>query len=278
MIFGNEKIEIKSREQIKMMRAAGQIVATALTEVRDALRPGLSALALDDLARTVILDHGARPSFLGYQGFPNSLCISINEEVIHGIPSERLIAEGDIVSFDCGAIVDGWHADSALTAIAGSPGLPEHSKLLTATYESLWRGIAAMTTGRRVKDIGIAVEEEIDRHGDLAGWDYGIVEEYVGHGVGSTLHQAPDVHNFSVRGRSPKLRPGMCLAIEPMITLGNPAIELAQDGWTVRTLDKGLSAHFEHTIAILDTGICVLTASDAGASELELFGITVVEP
>lgn len=278
MIFGNEKIEIKSREQIKLMRAAGQIVATALTEVRDALRPGLSALALDDLARTVILDHGAQPSFLGYQGFPNSLCISINEEVIHGIPSERIIADGDIVSFDCGAIVEGWHADSALTAIAGSPRLVEHSKLLTATKESLWAGIAAMATGRRVKDIGIAVEEEIDRHGDLAGWDYGIVEEYVGHGVGSTLHQAPDVPNFFVRGRSPKLRSGMCLAIEPMITLGNPAIELGKDGWTVRTLDHGVSAHFEHTIAILETGICVLTAADAGVGELELFGITAVEP
>lgn len=277
-MFSNRLVELKSRDQIQYMRAAGKIVALALAEVRDAARPGLSALELDTLARTVIMDHGAVPSFLGYEDFPNSLCISFNDEVIHGIPSTREFAEGDLVSFDCGAAVNGWHADSALTVPVGEVADPEHLDLMEVTEAAMWHGIAAMASCRRVRDIGIAVEREIQRFGDAKGWDYGIVEEYVGHGVGSSLHQYPDVPNFLVRQRGPRLRPGVCLAIEPMVTLASPEIVLDPDGWTVRTQDGQPSAHFEHSVAILDTGICVLTASDAGARELGKLGIAVVEP
>ena len=275
-MFGSKKIEIKSPDQIALMRKAGLIVATALSEVRDALRPGLSALELNDLAHAVILDHGAQPSFLDYEGFPKSLCISINDEVIHGIPNQRIIAPGDVVSFDCGAFVDGWHADSALTVIVGEPEAPEHTNLVTATERAMWAGIAAVASAKRVNGIGKLIETEVDVQSDRYGWDFGIVEEFVGHRIGSTLHQDPDVPNFRVRGLSPKIIPGMCLAIEPMLTLGSPEIEILDDGWTVRTVDRAFAAHWEHTVAVLEDGICVLTAHDGGKNELEGLGIKVV--
>lgn len=275
-MFGSKTIEIKSPDQIAHMRKAGLIVVNALSEVRDALRPGLSALELNDLAHAVILDHGALPSFLDYEGFPKSLCISINDEVIHGIPSEREVSLGDVVSFDCGAVVDGWHADSAITTIVGEPRAQEQAYLVTATERAMWAGIAAVASQKRVNGIGKLIETEVEAQGDRYGWNFGIVEEFVGHGIGSALHQDPDVPNFKVRGLSPKIVPGLCLAIEPMLTLGSPEIEVLEDGWTVRTVDRSSAAHWEHTVAILDGGLCVLTALDGGRSELEPLGIKVV--
>ena len=277
MIFRAKKLEIKSRAQIIEMRAAGLIVHQALSQVRDAARPGLGLLELDALADRVIRAHGAQPSFLGYEGFPNSVCVSVNAEVIHGIPTARTLVAGDIVSVDCGAVKDGWHGDAAVTFIVGESSAPEDDQLVSATEAAMWAGIAAMATGSHIRDIGIAVEDEVVAQGDRHGWDYGIVEDFVGHGIGSQMHMDPDVPNFRVRERGAKLVPGLCLAIEPMITHGDPEVVVGQDGWTVTTVDGARAAHWEHTVAIMDDGICVLTAGDGGRAGLAPFGVVPVQ-
>ena len=273
-MFGRERIEYKTPEQVLVMRRAGLVVADALAALKEAARPGVSTSDLDRLAATVIADHGAIPSFLGYDGFPATVCVSVNDEVIHGIPRGRVLADGDVVSIDCGAIVDGWHADAALSLVLEG-GSAADANLVTATEDALWAGIAALASGTRLSDVATAVEDSIEASATAHGARYGIVEEYVGHGIGTQMHQPPDVLNYRTRERGAKLRPGMCLAVEPMITRGEQHTQVCEDDWTVVTSDGSRSAHWEHTVAIGESGIWVLTERDGGAARLAPLGVQI---
>ncbi|MBQ1080333.1 type I methionyl aminopeptidase [Nocardiopsis sp. B62] len=260
-------VQIKTPEQIAKMRAAGQVVARALDTLRSAVRPGVSTLELDAVAEKVIRDAGAIPSFKGYHGFPGSICASVNEEVVHGIPStERVLADGDIISIDCGAILDGWHGDSAVTIAVGE-ARPEDLAMMEVCEESMWQGIAQMHPGRRLGDIGFAIDGHISANGG-----YGNVREYGGHGIGTEMHMDPHVLNYGKKGRGQKLVEGMCLAIEPMTTLGKHDVVELEDGWTVVTRDGGRAAHFEHTVAITADGPMVLTARESNRDKITQMG------
>ncbi len=255
-------IQLKTPAQIEQMRLAGLVVGRALDLLRDAVRPGMSTRDLDVIAEEFIRSSGAIPSFKGYHGFPATLCTSVNDEIVHGIPGDRVLHEGDLVSIDCGAIVDGWHADAALTAPVGDVE-PALGELMRVCEDAMWRGIAAARPGGRLTDISHAVESAVRERGD-----YGVVEEYVGHGIGTELHQEPQVPNYGRPGRGPRLQPGLVLAIEPMVNAGSRHNRLLDDGWTVVTGDGRPSAHFEHTVAITEAGPWVLTAVDGGQQRL----------
>jgi methionyl aminopeptidase len=273
-MFGREKIEYKTADQVVQMRRAGLVVAEAHQAVRDALRPGVTTAELDAVAAAVIRDAGAIPSFLGYYDYPAVLCVSVNEEIVHGIPGDRVIRAGDVVSVDCGAIVDGWHGDAAFTAIVDEAD-PADIALSDTTERAMWSAIAALVNGDRIGVVGEAVEDVVERAA-ADGVQYGIVEEYVGHGIGTAMHQPPEVLNYRTRDRGARLRPGMCVAIEPMLTRGDRITRVLDDDWTVVTEDGQRAAHWEHTVAIGDDGIWVLTAPDGGAAGLEPFGISPV--
>lgn len=261
-------IQYKTLEQIEKMRAAGLVVAAALAEMRDAVAPGVSTAKLDQIAEEVIRSAGATPSFLGYHGYPATICASVNSQVVHAIPStSQVLHEGDLVSLDCGAVLDGWHGDAAITLPVGQVK-PELRKLAQATEESLWAGLAAaakgLASGRgRLTDISHAVELSVRKAGR-----FGIVDGYGGHGIGTEMHQDPHVLNHGRPGKGPALVAGLVLAIEPMITLGSPRTVELSDGWTVVTQDGSIAAHVEHTVALLDDGVWVLTAADGGRSRL----------
>lgn len=292
MVFGRERVEYKTPDQVRLMRRAGLVVADTLAAVRAAARPGVTTAELDAVAAQAIKGAGAAPSFLGYHGFTGVICTSVNEEVIHGIPGDRVLAVGDLVSIDCGAIVEGWHGDSALSFVLGAEGALDHKlpdddlvaagadladvALVRATEAAMWAGIAALASAKRLNAVGEAVEAAVEMAGEFQGVEYGIVEEYVGHGIGSAMHQPPDVHNYKTSGSGPRLRPGMCLAIEPMVTRGGAETSVLADDWTVVTDDGSRAAHWEHSTAILDDGIIVLTAVDGGAERLGVFGVEPV--
>ena len=256
------------------MRNAGLVVARALTAVAHEAQPGISTAELDAVAAQVIASAGAQSSFLDYGavdgegGFAGVTCLSVNEEIVHGVPGERVLRPGDLLSIDCGAIVDGWHGDAARTVAIGRP-TEAAAALSAATREALWHGIAAVRVGGHIGDISAAVEGFV-RGLDL---DYGIVVEYVGHGIGTEMHQPPDVPNAGRAGRGPKIVEGMVLAIEPMLTAGSPANSVLEDGWTVTTDDGSLAAHWEHTVAVTAAGLWVLTAEDGGARMLAELGV-----
>ena len=254
------RIEIKTPEQVTMMREAGLVVARTLRTLAAAVRPGVTTAELDTLAEREIRAAGATPSFLGYHGYPATICTSVNDEIVHGIPSPaRRLNEGDIISIDCGAIVGGWHGDAAVTVGVGAVSA-EHASLLRTCEAALWQGLARARAGGRLGDISHAVQTSIARAGP-----YGVVEEYTGHGIGTAMHMDPPVPNYGRPGRGPRLRTGMALAIEPMVTIGSPQTVLLDDGWTVITADGSRAAHFEHTVAITADGPWVLTAEDAPA-------------
>jgi methionyl aminopeptidase len=258
-------IEIKTPEQLAMMRAAGLVVADALRTLAAAVRPGVSTAELDAIAEHDIRAAGAIPSFKGYHGYPATICASVNNEIVHGIPSpSRRLREGDLISIDCGAIVDGWHGDAAVTVGVGAISA-EHARLLEVCETALWHGLAQARVGGRLGDISYAVQESIYGAGS-----YGVVEEYTGHGIGTAMHMDPPVPNYGRPGRGPRLVAGMALAIEPMVMLGGPDTVLLDDDWTVVTADGSWAAHFEHTVAITPAGPWVLTASDGGKSGLAL--------
>ena len=258
-----QAVQIKTPEQFATMRKAGLVVAHTLEAVAAAVRPGVTTAELDALAEHEIRAAGATPSFLGYHGYPATICTSVNDQIVHGIPSPaRLLAEGDIISVDCGAIVDGWHGDAAVTVGVGTISA-EHTALLSACEAALWQGIAQARDGGRLSDISHAVETSIRQAGP-----YGVVEEYTGHGIGTAMHMDPPVPNYGRPGRGPRLRAGMALAIEPMIMLGDPETVLLDDEWTVVTADGSWAAHFEHTVAITADGPWVLTAEDGGQARL----------
>jgi methionyl aminopeptidase len=246
----------KSRQEIDKMRRAGRVVAEVLALVESELKPGVTTGYLDEIAERHIRDSGATPSFKGYgdrrNPFPASLCISIDDEVVHGIPGNRTIKEGQIVSIDAGAIVDGWHGDAARTFVVGEP-TDEVRDLIDTTRLAMMAGIAAAVPGARIGDISAAIEDVARPKG------YGIVRQFVGHGIGTEMHQDPQVPNYRVGPRGMELVPGICLAIEPMLTLGSHEVGVRPDGWTVVTRDGSLAAHFEHTIAITESGPEILT-------------------
>jgi len=273
-VFGREKIEYKTPDQVRTMRRAGLVVADIHAALREAVAPGMTTADLDAVSADVIARAGARSNFLGYHGYPATVCISVNEVIVHGIPGDRVIAEGDLVSFDCGAIVDGWHGDAAFSLVVGTPSAADRV-LVEVTEEAMWAGIAALATGERLGVVGDAVETVVERATAERGVTLGIVQEYVGHGIGSAMHQPPEVLNYRTREKGPRLRPGMCLAVEPMLTAGSPESEVLEDDWTVVTLDGSRAAHFEHTVAIGERGIWVLTAPDGGAEQLAARGVTV---
>ncbi|MCD0450320.1 type I methionyl aminopeptidase [Actinocorallia sp. API 0066] len=255
------RIQLKTPEQIELMRVAGRLVGETLALVAAAVKPGVTTLDLDRIAEDNIRGNGGVPSFIGVPGpitpFPATLCTSVNEEIVHCIPrADRVLREGDVVSIDCGAIVDGWHGDAAVTVPVGEVA-PDVAKLLDVTEESLWRGLAACRVGGRLGDIGHAVESYVRAQGR-----YGIVEGYGGHGIGTEMHMEPFIPNVGRKGAGMQLGPGMVFAIEPMVNLGAAGTEEKADGWTVVTEDGKPSAHFEHTVAITPDGPQVLTALD----------------
>ena len=266
-MFKDRGIEIKTPEQIAKMRVAGLLVGQTLELLRSSVRPGISTLELDKIAEDNIRSNGGTPSFKGYHGFTGSICASVNDEVVHGIPGDRVIEAGDLVSIDCGAIVDGWHGDAAITVPVGE--VPEAAlDLMRVTEEAMWRGLAAARLGGRVTDISHAVESYVRSQGD-----YGIVEDYVGHGIGSAMHQPPNVPNFGRPGRGPKLVEGLALAVEPMVVLGDQSTHVLPDDWTVKTDDGSYAAHFEHTFTLTPQGAWVLTALDGGQAKLAELGV-----
>ncbi len=263
-----ERIELKTTDQIALMRQAGLVVARALREMRAAVAPGVSTADLDEIARGVLQDTGAKPSFLGYHGYPAVICASRNDRVVHGIPSAAdKLADGDLISIDFGAIVDGWHGDSAITVPVGAAD-PQALALSQACEAAMWDGLAAVRVGGRLTDISNAVETSVRKAGR-----YGIVTGYGGHGIGSQMHMAPHILNHGRAGKGPRLVPGMAVAIEPMITLGSRATQELDDGWTVSTADGSWAAHWEHTVALLEDGPWVLTADDGGRAELGRRGV-----
>ena len=263
-------IELKTLDQLKSMRRAGLLVGQTLELIRETIKPGLTTSALDAVAAANIKRGGGTSNFLGYHGFPATICVSINDEIVHGIPGDRVIHDGDVVSVDCGAIIDGWHGDAAFSVICGAND-KEDQKMLDVCEESMWRAIAAGKNGARLSDIGHAVEEFVNSQGA-----YGILREYGGHGIGTAMHMEPHVLNYGKPGNGPELVPGICLAIEPMITRGTHKTKVLADEWTVVSQDKSRGSHFEHTYCIAPDGKpYVLTAIDGGRAELGRLGIEV---
>jgi methionyl aminopeptidase len=273
-MFGRSRIETKTPDQILRMRRAGLVVGQTLQLMAQTVRPGMTTRQLDELAEEHIRGCGAVPSFLGYHGFTGTLCTSVNDEVVHGIPGTRVLAEGDLISIDCGAIVDGWHGDAAISVVVGGrdAARAEDLALIEATEHSMWAGIAALAVGDPLYAVGAAVEDAVAEACERDGREYGIVEDYVGHGIGTEMHQDPQVPNYRVREKGPTVRSGTTLAIEPMVTLGSPETRVLQDDWTVVTCDGSRAAHWENSVAVTEEGLWVLTALDGGKERLEAAG------
>ena len=267
MAFGDRRVTLKSASQIRRMAVAGKLVADVLDTVGAAIRPGVTTLELDRIAEELIRAAGGVPSFLGVPGslapYRHSTCISIDSEVVHGIPGKRRIAEGQIVSVDAGAIVDGWHGDSARSWIVGE--VPAATRrLVEATRQAMYAGIAAAQPGAFLGDIGAAVEDVALAHG------YGVVRSFVGHGIGTEMHEEPQVANYRTGSRGRRIEPGLCLAIEPMFTTGSYEVRVKADGWTVETFDGSLAAHWEHSIAVTAEGPVILTANGSSDAPTEV--------
>lgn len=273
-LFSRERVRARTPDQIRAMRVAGLLVAETLEMLRAETRAGLTTGHLDALAEDFIRSGGGIPNFQLVPGYEHTLCTSVNEEIVHGIPGDRQLRDGDLLSIDCGAEVDGWNGDSAITLVVGGDeaGDPAAVRLSEITRSSLWAGIAALRPGGDLNDIGGGVEDSIRADSRADGVDYGIVEDYTGHGIGEHMHLPPNVPNYRVRGRVPQTPVGATLAIEPMVTLGDQANHVLADDWTVVTDDGLPAAHWEHSVAITERGIWVLTARDGGEAELAARG------
>jgi methionyl aminopeptidase len=252
-MFMEKAVEVKSKDELATMRQAGAVVADILVLLSATIKPGMTTGEIDKIAREELKKRGAKPAFLNYHGFPGVICLSINHEVVHGIPSDkRRLQDGDIIGVDFGCVIDRFYGDSAVTVGVGQIS-PEAAKLIKVTRESLMKGIEAVKAGARVGDIGAAVQARAEAEG------YGVVREFVGHGIGRALHEEPPIPNYGKAGTGPRLKAGMTIAIEPMINLGTAEVETLGDGWTAVTKDRKLSAHFEHTVAVTETGFDILT-------------------
>ena len=252
-------IVCRSHGEIETLRRVNQLVGRILAELRAMVSPGVTTQEIDELAERRVREAGAVPAFKGYHGYPATICASVNEQVVHGIPSRRALVEGDILSIDMGAKLDGFYGDSAVTVPVGKV-TPEAERLLQVTKAALDRAVATVKAGARVSDIGAAVQSFVEAHG------FSVVREFVGHGIGTSLHEEPQIPNYGTAGRGPRLQEGMALAIEPMVNAGKPAVKVLGDGWTAVTKDKALSAHFEHTVVVTEDGCRVLTLPPDAAS------------
>jgi len=263
----------KSPAQLRAMVEPGLITAAALDAVRALIAPGVTTAELDAAASAVITSRGAKSNFKMVRGYHHTTCISINEQVVHGIPGDRPLQPGDIVSIDAGAELQGWNGDSAITVVVPDPSRPElvaaREELSRVTEGSMWAGIAAMARGSHINEIGAAIEDYVV----ASGHDYGILRDYVGHGIGRKMHESPSVFNYRVADPGPRIQPGLVLAIEPMIVSGSEATFVEDDDWTVSTVDGGDGSHWEHSVAVHDGGVWVLTAPDGGAAGLAPFGV-----
>ncbi len=272
-------IQYKTRGELQAMRASGVILARAIAAGRAAVRPGATTADVDAAVAAVIAEAGAVSNFLNYGshggagGFPATICASVNDEVVHGIPGPRVLVEGDLLSIDAGCVLDGWHSDSAVSVHVGEPPSMAEVDLVNATELAMWAGIAAIRAGGRLGDVSWAIETSGDKSGAQDGRRYGSVAGYGGHGIGTAMHMEPFIPNQGKRGKGLRLAPGMALAIEPMLTLGKPSTKELDDGWTVVTRDGARAAHFEHSVAVCSDGISVLTAPDRGAAQLARFGV-----
>lgn len=275
--MSRRKIEIKSHDQMRIMHKSGLVLEKALDTTIAAAKPGVTTQDLDDVFTQVLSDANATPNFLGYFGFPATICTSVNEEVVHGIPGPRMLEAGDVLKIDGGCIVDGWHSDSARTVVLGSAAQgsadPEDERLSEVTRKAMWRGIAALASAKYIGEIGDAIDDFVSNQ---PGDEFGILEDYVGHGIGTAMHQPPDVLNYRTGHKLEKIKPGMCLAIEPMLVRGSIETDVLEDDWTVITQDGSRASQWEHSVARHRDGIWVLTAKDGGASELKPLGVTPV--
>ncbi|NLP84356.1 type I methionyl aminopeptidase [Microbacterium sp. CFH 90308] len=267
----------KTPAQLRAMVEPGLITAAALDAVRGLIAPGVTTAELDAAASDVIVARGAKSNFQMVRGYRHTICASVNEEVVHGIPGDRVLEPGDIVSIDAGAEYKGWNGDSAFTFVVPDAARPElvaeRQRLSDVTEGSLWAGIAALATAKHLAEVGAAIQEYIEANSPDAG-PYGILREYVGHGIGRKMHESPSVFNYRVPDLGPEVRPGLALAIEPMVVIGDQATFVEDDGWTVSTIDGTAGSHWEHSVAVHDDGIWVLTAPDGGAAGLAPFGVT----
>ena len=264
-------IIVRSASEIERLARVNALVARVLAELKATVVPGISTAQLDELAERLLAEAGAEPAFKGYHGYPSTICASVNEQVVHGIPSTRPLGEGDIVSIDMGAKLDGYFGDSAVTVGVGSIDR-DAARLLEVTEASLYQAIAVVRAGARVSDIGAAVQAYVEKHG------FSVVREFVGHGIGTKLHEEPQIPNYGVAGRGPRLSEGMVLAIEPMVNFGKPAVKVLGDGWTAVTKDGSLSAHFEHTVVVTAEGCRILTRFDSAEAESHNRSDTVAGP
>ena len=274
-MFGRRnRLQGRTDEQLLLMREAGLLVGRTLELLAGEVRPGMTTLELDRLAEEFIRSNGGIPNFQLVPGYSHTLCTSVNDEVVHGIPGPRVLEAGDIVSIDCGAEVKGWNGDAAFTAVVGGreAGRPEDVALIDATEASLYAGIAAMQVGGRLYAVGDAVEASIGAAAERDGRVYGVIDEYVGHGIGTQMHMDPQIPNYAVRESGPKLVDGFTGAIEPMVTLGSTDTKVLADDWTVVTLDGTRAAHWEHSVAVREDGLWILTAVDGGKAALEAAG------
>ena len=272
-------LELKTTDQLQTMRRAGEVLSAALDATVEAAAPGVTTAELDAVFAAVLAEHGATSNFLGYHGFPATICASVNEEVVHGIPGERVLEQGDVLKIDGGAIVDGWHADSARTVVLGSSAAgtadPADERLSAITREAMWVGIAAFASAKHVGEIGDAIDDFVTAQ---EGPELGILEDYVGHGIGTAMHLPPDVFNYRTGHQGPRIRPGLALAIEPMLVRGGIETLTLEDDWTVITKDGARASQWEHSVCRHAGGLWVLTAPDGGASELARFGVVPVPP
>ncbi len=271
--------ELKTNEQIILMRAAGLATAAGLDAIRKLIRAGITTLELDKAADDAIRAHGGHSNFQLVEGYKHTICASVNDEVVHGIPGSRVLQPGDIVSIDCGAEIGEWNGDSAVTFIVpgGDPEVAAKRQLLSdITEQSLWVGIAALAKVEHLNEVGRAIEAYVETQELEHRTKFGILEEYVGHGIGRSMHEDPPVYNYGVRDKGPKVVPGLCVAIEPMITAGSAKTKVLADGWTVSAKDGSDASHWEHSVAVHDKGIWVLTEPDGGIAKLAQFGITPV--
>ncbi len=265
----------KTPAELRLMVRPGLVTAASLAAVRAAIRPGITTLELDRIAQETIVSLGGRSNFQLVEGYRHTICASVNDEVVHGIPNDRPLEPGDILSIDDGAEVEGWNGDSAFTVVLADASRPAEvaarQRLSDVTEASLWHGIAALAKARHLNEVGTAIEEYIDAQGE-----FGILTDYIGHGIGRSMHEAPPVFNYRVRAKGPDVKPGLVVAIEPMVTLGTTETVVGDDDWTVSTADGSMASHWEHSIAVHAGGIWVLTAEDGGASGLLPLGITPV--
>ena len=280
-MIGRKKGIYKTPEELRLMVEPGLVTAASLAAVRKAIRPGITTLELDAIADRTIRSLGGISNFQLVPGYAHTVCTSVNEDIVHGIPGGRVLEPGDIVSIDSGAEVAGWNGDSAITIVLDDPSRPEEvarRRLLSeVTEQSLWHGIARLATARHLNEVGEAIEEYVEDHPSTReGAVYGILTDYIGHGIGRSMHEAPPVFNYRVRQRGPEVKPGLVVAIEPMITAGTTETIVRDDEWTVASADGSMSSHWEHSVAVHENGIWVLTAEDGGAAALAPLGITPV--